>query len=192
MEKAIKHRIQERITLRHRAKNKHIQNLLRFNKNNTQSIQENINQINSIRQQQLQKHQQEWAEDLSEELDQQNYQNNLEELQQEVDQMEEEAAPKQGLDSMKFMQIGKQKELAQQRQEIKALARMLDGEDVDMEAEEEEEEEEVEKEITRKTFGEKNPVTKAQAANNYIQRNLKAALASEADLTEGINTARLK
>lgn len=43
IEKLTKQRIKERITLRHNTKNKHIQNLLRFNRNEKNSIQNSIN-----------------------------------------------------------------------------------------------------------------------------------------------------
>jgi hypothetical protein len=39
----MKNRIKERISLRHNSKNKHIQNLLRFNKFNKDSIQDAMN-----------------------------------------------------------------------------------------------------------------------------------------------------
>ena len=39
-------------------KNKHIQNLLRFGKHNKQSVQDAINEVNHIRQQQLEKNNQ--------------------------------------------------------------------------------------------------------------------------------------
>jgi hypothetical protein len=57
MEKMARNRIQERITLRHRTKNQHIQNLLRFSKHNQQSIQDSLKEVNAIRQQQLEKNQ---------------------------------------------------------------------------------------------------------------------------------------
>lgn len=44
--------------------------------------------------------------------------------------MEQEPAPKHGLESMKFMQVGKQREIDQHKQELKDLSRMMNGDDV--------------------------------------------------------------
>jgi U3 small nucleolar RNA-associated protein 14 len=55
VEKLMKNRIQERISLRHNTKNKHIQNLLRFSKFNKDSVQDAINEVNQIRHKQLEK-----------------------------------------------------------------------------------------------------------------------------------------
>lgn len=49
IENLTKKRIKERITLKHSSKTKHIKNLLRFNRNEKNSIQASINQINNIR-----------------------------------------------------------------------------------------------------------------------------------------------
>lgn len=65
MEKLAKQRVYERITLRHRSKNKHIQNLLRFSKNNKDTIQNTLNEVNAIRQQQLEKVNEEFRERMS-------------------------------------------------------------------------------------------------------------------------------
>lgn len=43
IEKLAKQRMKERITLRHRSKSQHIQNLLRFSKSNKQGIQDTLN-----------------------------------------------------------------------------------------------------------------------------------------------------
>ena len=132
MEKVARGRIQERITLRHRTKNQHIQNLLRFSKHNQQSIQDSLNEVNAIRQQQLEKMHVD-NDNMSQELDNENYRQNLEDLQQEVDQMEQEPSPKHGLESMKFMQVGKKREIDQHKQEMKDLSRMLNDDVMEIE-----------------------------------------------------------
>ena len=61
--------------MRHNTKNKHIQNLLRFSKYNKDSIQEAMNEVNQIRQKQLEKNKidEEILGNLSEEYDDENY-----------------------------------------------------------------------------------------------------------------------
>lgn len=111
----MKRRIEERITLRHRTKTRHIQDLLRFSKNSKDTIQESLNKVNAIRRQQLEKITDEVADNLSSEMDEENYHENIQDLQQEIDQMEHEELHKQGLDSMKFMQNGRKKEVGQEK-----------------------------------------------------------------------------
>lgn len=73
MEKLTKNRIKERINLRHKTKNKHIQNLLRFNKNEKNNIQKSINEVNEIRAQQLEKINDKMIDEISEEYDDENF-----------------------------------------------------------------------------------------------------------------------
>lgn len=73
LEKLAKQRIHERITLRHKSKNKHIQELLRFSKGNKNSIQDSINEVNKIRREQLEKVNEAFLEKMSEEYDEDNY-----------------------------------------------------------------------------------------------------------------------
>lgn len=68
-----KNRIKERITLRHKTKNKHIQNLLRFNKNEKNGIQSSINEVNELRAKQLEKVNEHMLDDISEEYDDENF-----------------------------------------------------------------------------------------------------------------------
>ena len=72
MEKLRNKRIQERISLRHKTKTKHIQDMMRFQKGNKNAIQNEINDLNRIRREQLEKLNQEMLEDLSEEYDDEN------------------------------------------------------------------------------------------------------------------------
>jgi hypothetical protein len=67
----MKNRIKERINLRHNSKNKHIQNLLRFSKYNKDGVQEAMNEVNQIRQKQLERNKidEEILGNLSEEYD---------------------------------------------------------------------------------------------------------------------------
>lgn len=65
----MKQRIKERITLRHSTKSKHIQNLLRFNRNEKNSIQNTINEINDLRHKNLEKLNEDMMEEVSEEYD---------------------------------------------------------------------------------------------------------------------------
>lgn len=71
LEKLMKNRIKERINLRHNSKNKHIQNLLRFSKYNKDGVQEAMNEVNQIRQKQLERNKidEEILGNLSEEYD---------------------------------------------------------------------------------------------------------------------------
>ena len=48
-------RIKERISLRHNSKNKHIQNLLRFNRSEKNGIQTTMNEVNEIRRKELER-----------------------------------------------------------------------------------------------------------------------------------------
>lgn len=75
LEKLMKNRIKERINLRHNSKNKHIQNLLRFSKYNKDGVQEAMNEVNQIRQKQLERNRidEEILGNLSEEYDDENY-----------------------------------------------------------------------------------------------------------------------
>lgn len=66
LEKLAKQRIHERITLRHKSKNRHIQDLLRFSKGNKDSIQDSINEVNKIRREQLEKVNEAFLEKMSE------------------------------------------------------------------------------------------------------------------------------
>ena len=47
--------------------------------------------------------------------------------------MEQEPAPKHGLESMKFMQVGKKREIDQHKQEMKDLSRMLNDDVMEIE-----------------------------------------------------------
>ena len=73
MQKLAKQRIHERITLRHKTKKKHIQDLLRFSKGNKNNIQDSINEVSRIRREQLEKVNQAFMDKISEEYDDENY-----------------------------------------------------------------------------------------------------------------------
>ena len=50
----------------------------------------------------------------------------MEELQREIDGMEEEGVgEKRGLDGMKFMKLGREKEIQETKREVKKLAKLL-------------------------------------------------------------------
>lgn len=60
-----RNRIKERITLRHSTKSKHIQNLLKFNKNEKATVQQSINEINALKQKQMERVNEEMIEEIS-------------------------------------------------------------------------------------------------------------------------------
>lgn len=99
--------------------------------------------------------------------------------------MENEEGKPQGLDAMKFMQVGKQKELQREREELREIAAMV--------AEQAEQAEEEKEEMTRKVLGETPAKGKTAATGqSFIQRNLKQALGGHPELTEGIDLNKLK
>lgn len=142
MQKLAKQRIHQRITLRHKTKNKHIQDLLRFSKGNKNTIQDSINEVNRIRRQQLEKVNETFLDKMSEEYDEENYREEaLKDLQKEIDEMQEEKEeqPKKGIDGMKFMKLGREKEMKEDREEARNLIEILQGnQDKDLEEEIEE------------------------------------------------------
>lgn len=58
--------------MRHKIKNKHIQDLMRFQKGDKNVVQNSINELNKIRREQLEKLNDELLKDISEEYDDEN------------------------------------------------------------------------------------------------------------------------
>lgn len=173
--------------------------MLRFSKSNKNAIQDSINEVNLIRKQQLEKVNEINLEQMSEEYDDEKYREEaLDELQKEIDEMEDEKEePKKGLEGMKFMKLGREKEMNDDKREAQKLLNMLEKPDGEFDQEIDEEEEEVEeKEVTRRKFGEANAKDNVVTVKqDFTQKNLKKVLVSTAtpsDLTSGIDINRLK
>ena len=85
IENLTKKRIKERITLRHKTKNKHIQNLLRFNRSEKNGIQSSINEVNETRRKELERVNQDMLEQISEDYDDENFREEaMKDLEEEI------------------------------------------------------------------------------------------------------------
>lgn len=115
--------------------------MLRFSKGNKNSIQDSINEVNKIRREQLEKVNEAFLEKMSEEYDEDNYREEaLNDLQKEIDEIEEEREePTKGLEGMKFMKLGRERELKEGKKEAQHLINLLEGNNDEMLEEEIEE-----------------------------------------------------